>query len=341
VSNLVSQKMNAEKHRLKRSQYDNIVIRYKQTFPWLTKEMLKQRVKRSFNRALREQPLEAPRIYNNNNNNNNNEQEQQPQPQATIIQHTHQSDSTTAESVNVCKGGRPLGSTKKHAVHVQQCINMAKVEICELYQQEMQVHKEFVHRSRTSNLVFKNIVERVKLNRKLPSHFTFSYSTAMDQIRNSTQLDQSGLPIGRLSPLRGIEETLIQFLIILGKIGSPVSKGQGIRLVNELIEGTVHQKRLIEYKKQKNFNPSNEELGQIGEKYWYRFLHKYEHRIVSKKGRRFELDRSKWTRYKNFKDMYENVEEEMISAGIAERLNTPIYMDAKGNCASNEKKEIE
>jgi hypothetical protein len=159
----------------------------------------------------------------------------------------------------------------------------------------------------------------------------------MNRIQKQIQYDQFGEPIGRLSPLRGIEEDLISFLIILGKIGSPVTKGQGIRLVNEMIDGTIHQSRLIEYKKQRTLNDqSDQDLGQVSDKYWYSFLRKYQHRIVSKKGRRYELDRSKWTRYKNFKEMYDNVEEEMIAAGIAEQLDTPQYMDRNGNCAKTE-----
>jgi hypothetical protein len=58
--------------------------------------------------------------------------------------------------------------------------------------------------------------------------------------------------------------------------------------------------------------------------------------IVSKKGRRYKLNRSKWTRYKNFKDMYDNVEEEMIDAGIASKLDSPIYMDHAGNSVDGE-----
>jgi hypothetical protein len=139
------------------------------------------------------------------------------------------------------------------------------------------------------------------------------------------------VPIRRLSPLHGVEDDIVNLLIILGKIGSPVPTGHGVRLINEKIDGTVHQKCLIAYKKSRGFGQSEEELGQVGQKYWYAFLHRYKHRITSKKGRRYELNHSKWTCYKNFKHMYDCVEDEMVNAGVAKELSVPIYMDEVGN----------
>jgi galactokinase/mevalonate kinase-like predicted kinase len=45
--------------------------------------------------------------------------------------------------------------------------------------------------------------------------------------------------------------------------------------------------------------------------------------IESKKGRKYDLDRSSWTKYKKFKNMYSAIEEEMVEAGIAFSLDEP------------------
>jgi hypothetical protein len=80
-------------------------------------------------------------------------------------------------------------------------------------------------------------------------------------------------------------------------------------------------------------------MGRVGKKYWYKFLERHKHKIVSKKGRRYELDCSKWTRYKNFKNMHDGVEEELVDAGLAVELATPIYMDQVGNHVKGEKRK--
>jgi hypothetical protein len=178
---------------------------------------------------------------------------------------------------------------------------------------------------------YKKIFEDVKSRRNLPDFFKFPYSTARKRIKTEVQLDKDTIPIGKKSPLYGIERNIIDLLIILSKIGSPVPRGNAIRLINEMIDGTIHQERLIQYKKARGYQQSSEEMGRVGQKYWYRFLEKYQHKITSKKGRRFELDRSKWTRYKNFRNMYICIEEEMVDAGVAVELEDPKYMDHVGN----------
>jgi len=53
--------------------------------------------------------------------------------------------------------------------------------------------------------------------------------------------------------------------------------------------------------------------------------------IVSSKGQKYELNRSNWTTYQNVSQMYECIEEELITTGVAVRLPEPIWMDADGN----------
>jgi hypothetical protein len=98
-------------------------------------------------------------------------------------------------------------------------------------------------------------------------------------------------------------------LIILGKTGAPVSMTHGITFINEMINNTTHQQELIKYKEKHGSNQSEDEVGRIGRKYWYKFLERNKDRIVSKRGKRYKLDHSRWTRYKNFKNMYDDVKD--------------------------------
>jgi hypothetical protein len=214
---------------------------------------------------------------------------------------------------------------------MEKCVNEAKSEICDLYM------KEKNGSAKPAYGCYKRILNKVKKDRNLPNNFYFPYDTAFRRIQNKIKLDRDGVPVGNVSPLYEIEETMINVFIMLGKIGSPVSCGHGVKLINDMITNTVHQKRLIQYKRDRGVKQSEYEMGRIGPRYWYNFLNKYKNQIVSKKGKRFELNRSKWTRYKNFANMYDNVEEEMLQAGVATKLAVPSYMDKDGNVTQDRK----
>jgi hypothetical protein len=102
-------------------------------------------------------------------------------------------------------------------------------------------------------------------------------------------------------------------------------------LINDLIKNTLHQECLIEWKHRQGIIQPPEELGKIGSNYWYAFLHRNADKIETKKGRKFEMNRSKWSKYRNFKQMYYDIENEMVDAGITVQLDQPIWMDAEGN----------
>ena len=42
-----------------------------------------------------------------------------------------------------------------------------------------------------------------------------------------------------------------------------------------------------------------------------------EHKVVSKKGLKYEIDRSFWSTYANFKQMYDGVIAEFVDTGVA------------------------
>ena len=61
------------------------------------------------------------------------------------------------------------------------------------------------------------------------------------------------------------------------------------------------------------------------------------HCIVSKRGHKCEMDRDNWTTYRNISKMYDCVIEEICDAGIAEKLDSPVWMNRDGEeCQSIE-----
>jgi hypothetical protein len=78
----------------------------------------------------------------------------------------------------------------------------------------------------------------------------------------------------------------------------------------------------------------DEELGSAGIAYWHAFLKCHKHILSTSKDRLFELNRTNWTLYSNFCDMYINVEKHMVNANIAEPMEEPCWMNKDGESVS-------
>ena len=70
--------------------------------------------------------------------------------------------------------------------------------------------------------------------------------------------------------------------------------------------------------------------GRIRKGWWYGFLWRNGHRIVTQQGERFAVDRSDWTTLDNISQMYDIIYDEMVNASVAERLETSVFMNKKG-----------
>jgi len=70
---------------------------------------------------------------------------------------------------------------------------------------------------------------------------------------------------------------------------------------------------------------------QLGPGYWKGFLKRNKHRLVSKKGQKYALDRKDWSTYRNMYKMYNEIYAEMTEAGVAVELEEPIWVDKDGN----------
>jgi hypothetical protein len=95
----------------------------------------------------------------------------------------------------------------------------------------------------------------------------------------NTLINKEGIPVGHQSPLRDFEDRIVELIIQLGKIGSPISCGQAVHLINDLIDGTVHQQRLVQWKMQQKITQSQDNMKKIGSSYWYAFLCRHSHCI--------------------------------------------------------------
>ena len=129
---------------------------------------------------------------------------------------------------------------------------------------------------------------------------------------------------GHTSPLLSIEKAAVATIIQMCRIRQSLSASQGVALVNSLIEGGEEQKKLVEWKiKNSHTSLDFTILSHVGPGYWHGFMKRNGHLIESKRGHKYELDRSSWTTYANFDDMYKHNYREMVDAGVATLLNSP------------------
>jgi hypothetical protein len=94
---------------------------------------------------------------------------------------------------------------------------------------------------RVSKGTYQKIHDHVKKNRNLPSSFSFSYDSCLKCIRRG-----NCNPTNNLSPLKDIEEHIVTLLLALAECGNPLTIGNELSLINSLINGTPHQKKVIQ-----------------------------------------------------------------------------------------------
>lgn len=119
----------------------------------------------------------------------------------------------------------------------------------------------------------------------------------------------------------------------------PRSVGKCKALINSLIKQksadpheTSIQKKLIDFKRSTSHFTGDDEIdGQIGRGYWAKFLKRNIHLIQTKKGEKFELNRSLWTTFAKMLKIYDRTSKELVDeAKGAVELDDPMWMNEKG-----------
>ena len=330
VDQLVQLKI-TNNHRLPRQSYQDMIKNLKEVgINWVTIDSLKSKVKRATDTIVHSNKSTECPVLNTT-----------PPPPGVNPSDTSRSIQTVRK-----RGGRPKGTTTEFKSLVTKCSKEAKDEITELYHSEyikaksVETDRVRLHsiNERVSKGTFDKIFDSVKLSRNLPDDFKYSYNACKQRI---TRGMFSSPTTGNLSPLNDIEDHIITLLLALADSGNPISVGNALPLINSLIHGTPHQQKVILWKKhhllhydKEGQEIADEELGQVGVGYWRLFLKRHKDKLTTNKGRLFELNRTNWTLYRNFRDMYIDVERHMVDAKVAETLNEPSWMDKDGNIVS-------
>ena len=104
-------------------------------------------------------------------------------------------------------------------------------------------------------------------------------------------------------------------------------------MANDLITSTKVEKAVIKFKEQ--LYKQKYETASLGLNCWRGLKKRWTHRLTSKRGQKFALDRSSAATFSNFAKMYDDVYEAMVDCGVASKLQQPTYMDRDGNTITN------
>ena len=161
------------------------------------------------------------------------------------------------------------------------------------------------------------IIMEEKQKHNLPETVMICHDTIRSRIFNDRPFvahnERHG---GHVSPLSELEPYFCAMIIATAKICLAMTASTAILLINALILNTPHQQKLIPWKQKYAFQSCADDL--LGPGYFQGFMSRNKHRLVSKGGHKYELDRSSWTKYQTFKKMYDCIADSMIEAGVAE-----------------------
>lgn len=315
VNKLVQQKMKSKlkQNRLNKKSYIDALKEIKSIgIHWITLNALKFRVLREYKKeVMRNNALSCPPPPGEASNNTSNTSS----TQTTMI------DSSTVATTN-----------RETKLQLQRTKEKAKNKITELYYLKMTECKTYPKTRMpqfTYNRIMVNVMNEFNLDKK---NFNFPYDSCKSRIQRGNILSRG---VGRKSPLKDVEPKFIDIILSMADIGCPVSVGETILLINSLIKDTPAQDRLVRFQKQILQNKGTYDLGlsflgHITKNYYYGFMGRHKNIIESNKGRRFEIARQNWTNYRNFLNMYLDIERMLIDANIATKLPSPSWMDENG-----------
>ena len=113
----------------------------------------------------------------------------------------------------------------------------------------------------------------------------------------------------------------MEFIIRKAANREPYCIKECIELANSLIDKSVTQEELVEWKKKqfgKNFREEN--AGRVGYKWWTNFVKRNKTHLSVGRAVCFDMKRNEWCNLDNFNEMYTCIYKKLVDKGIAEDM---------------------
>ena len=198
---------------------------------------------------------------------------------------------------NECETTNTLKKQKKEKKNLQDEICTATTNAANKYA----IAKDIAKRAgkRVEKGLLSSIIKASENDAGLSSGLVV-FETVRSRLKNQ---NISGVAPQRRSPLEKVEPIIVEHCVRLAEIGSALIADEVIALASEIIEGTMHETNLLEYKEKRNII-SNSLLG----KAWYHgFMKRNEDKIKRARCKVRDQKRLTWCTVDNFENMCDSV----------------------------------
>ena len=240
---------------------------------------------------------------------------------ATSSTKTVSTDTTKSTNTNTVIIGRPKGVTNLKKQHEREVVIAAKNEITQSY---LEMKKKCSEQGeKIPDGWLKKEVKSVCSKRGIPEYVE---KISLSTIRSRTKaiILQGG---GSETLMASVEPHLVELICAMASIRRCLSTSECIALANDLIAGTELESTIIEWKRKRMEYFEGSPV--LGKKYWVLFRKRWAHKLVTKRGQKFAMDRSNALTYSNVKKMYDEVYDCMVDAGVAQCFDQPSSLDHK------------
>jgi len=230
-------------------------------------------------------------------------------------------DSVEVSSCANKKTGRPKGTTDSAKTAEQDRKDQCMAEITSTYADKKLAKSEGCR-------VEKNCLSRLIQEKTEKYGLGDKVLINQETIKTRLRLRQFGVVKrpGLTTPLKKLEDLLVDILISASQFRKPLTVREGLELTNSLIKGSRFQQDVIDFQQKycTGTMKKETEVGKLGMSYWNKFMHRHGQLIVSKRGERFASSHAQWSTYDNFADMYNKTYKEMCDAGLTKEMDPPV-----------------
>ena len=180
--------------------------------------------------------------------------------------------------------GRPKGTTKASKFLLKDTLTAAKNEIAQMY---FEAKAQAANNGkRLEDGWLKKVVDDVKEKRGIKKSIPISLHTICNRFKSVV------LHPGRQSLMAPVEPKLVELVLAMAKIRRCLTVSETLGLANDLIKDTPLEKKILEWKMNSLHLDIKKGDPVLGKKYWALFKKRWEHKLVSKRGQKFTMDRN-------------------------------------------------
>jgi hypothetical protein len=240
--------------------------------------------------------------------------------------------STALTQTNSSSFGRPKGTSVSYSQDIKERLQLAKAYAAQQYsivREEAKSNNKSAERGVLERIISTSIK---KYGLSHLSNVKINAETIRTRAKRGI-LEPITVEQGTPSPMLSLEPYIVELIIQLSRMRSPINVTTGLQLANSLIAGTQIMHDVLQWKVKHNVHARQKWLddftsdGRLGKGYWRGFMRRNGHKIKCKKAVKFDNKRAEWCTYQNFKVMYDEVYKELVKAGIASML--PATEDSK------------